>query len=160
MDKFLLFSEEKNVVTPDEIGTRLDDYEILQQLGKGGYGFVAKVNDSSIIIPLKHEDSLALYVIPETIGQYTGLNDIYGKEVYEGDIVIMDDEPNNRRIVVFYEEAFNIATAEEYDSLQKGAHPYLNDYAHMTCLNEWSNTGLIRVIGNIHDEPELLDNNQ
>ena len=43
MDKFLLLSEEKKVVTPEEIGTRLDDYEILQQLGKGGYGFVAKV---------------------------------------------------------------------------------------------------------------------
>ena len=96
-------------------------------------------------------------MISETIGQYTGLNDIFEKEVYEGDIVIMDGKPNDRRVIVYYEEAFNIATVSEYETLQKGSHPYLNDYAHMTCLNEWSNTGLVRVIGNIHDEPELLE---
>lgn len=138
-----------------EIKFRAQDYSCKWQ-----YGFVAKVNESSIIIPLKQEDSVALYVISETIGQYTGLNDINGKEVYEDDIVIIDGEPNNRRVVVYYEEAFNIATIEEYDYLQKGEHPYLNDYAHMTCLNEWSNTGLVRVLGNVHDDPELLDNNK
>lgn len=138
-----------------EIKFRAQDYSCKWQ-----YGFVAKVNESSIIIPLKQEDSVALYVISETIGQYTGLNDINGKEVYEDDIVIIDGEPNNRRVVVYYEEAFNIATIEEYDYLQKGEHPYLNDYAHMTCLNEWSNTGLVRVLGNVHDDPELLNNNK
>lgn len=138
-----------------EIKFRAQDYSCKWQ-----YGFVAKVNESSIIIPLKQEDSVSLYVISETIGQYTGLNDINGKEVYEDDIVIIDGEPNNRRVVVYYEEAFNIATIEEYDYLQKGEHPYLNDYAHMTCLNEWSNTGLVRVLGNVHDDPELLDNNK
>lgn len=138
-----------------EIKFRAQDYSCKWQ-----YGFVAKVNESSVIIPLKQEDSVAQYVISETIGQYTGLNDINGKEVYEGDIVIIDGEPNNRRVVVYYEEAFNIATIEEYDYLQKGEHPYLNDYAHMTCLNEWSNTGLVRVLGNVHDDPELLDNNK
>ena len=43
MDKFLILSEENNELNPQEIGTLLEDYEILQQLGKGGYGFVAKV---------------------------------------------------------------------------------------------------------------------
>lgn len=135
-----------------EIKFRAQDYSCKWQ-----YGFVAKVSKIPVIIPFKQEESVALYVISETIGQYTGLNDINGKEVYEGDIVVMDGEPNNQRVVVYYEEAFNIATAEEYNYLQKGEHPYLNDYAHMTCLNEWSNTGLVRVIGNIYDDPELLD---
>lgn len=135
-----------------KIKFRAQDYS-----GKWQYGFIAKVNESPIIIPIEQEDSVAVYVISETIGQYTGLNDIFEKEVYEGDIVIMDGKPNDRRVIVYYEEAFNIATVSEYETLQKGSHPYLNDYAHMTCLNEWSNTGLVRVIGNIHDEPELLE---
>lgn len=92
----------------------------------------------------------------ETVCQFTGLIDMYGEEVNEGDIVIMEGEPENKRIVVYYEEAFNIATEAEYESLQRGAHPYFNDYAHMDCLNTWSNTGLVRVIGNIHDNPELM----
>lgn len=93
----------------------------------------------------------------ETVGQFTGLTDEFGHEVYEGDIVALDGSPGlGLRVVVFYEESFNIATRAEYDSLQQGAHPYLNDYAHMECLNSWSNTGLVRVVGNIHDNPEIL----
>ena len=43
MDKFLILSEENTMINAQDIGTRFEDYEILQQLGKGGYGFVAKV---------------------------------------------------------------------------------------------------------------------
>jgi len=92
----------------------------------------------------------------ETVCQFTGLIDEYGTEVYEGDIVIMEGEPENKRIVAYYEEAFNIATVPEYECLQRDAHPYLNDYAHMNCLNTWSNTGLVRVIGNIYDDPDIF----
>ena len=97
-------------------------------------------------------------ILPETLGQFTGLRDEFEKEVFDGDIIILDGAPEfGKRVIVYYEEAFNIATRKEYDSLMAGAHPYLNDYAHMTCLNEWSNSGLVRVIGNIHDNPELLE---
>ena len=93
-----------------------------------------------------------------SFGQFTGLRDEYGHEVYEGDIIKFDGAPElGCRVVVFYEEAFCIATRKEYDLLCKGEHPYLSDYAHMTCLNEWSNTGLVRVVGNIYDNPELLE---
>lgn len=94
----------------------------------------------------------------ETIGQFTGLTDEFDREVYEGDIIMLDGSPEmGARVVVFYEESFNIATRKEYDYLQQGAHPYLNDYAHMDCLNTWSNSGLVRVVGNIYDNPELLE---
>ena len=94
----------------------------------------------------------------DTIGQFTGLTDEFDREVYEGDIIMLDGSPEmSARVVVFYEESFNIATRKEYDYLLQGAHPYLNDYAHMDCLNTWSNSGLVRVVGNIYDNPELLE---
>ena len=95
-------------------------------------------------------------VDPESICQYTGLKDEIGRDVYEGDIIKIDGSDELPRVVIFYEHAFVIATAEEFGYLEHGEHPYLNDYAHMMCLNEWSNTGLVRVIGNIIDTPELL----
>lgn len=94
----------------------------------------------------------------DTVGQFTGLTDEFDREVYEGDIIMLDGSPEmGVRVVVFYEESFNIATRKEYDCLLQGAHPYLNDYAHMDCLNTWSNSGLVRVVGNIYDNPELLE---
>ena len=126
------------------------------------YGFVAVGNESAVLFPKMKDGAvqigIQIYVLPETICQFTGLSDELDHEVYEGDIVMLDGSPElGRRVVVYYEEAFNIATRQEYEYLQKGEHPYMNDYAHRTCLNEWSNTGLVRVVGNIYDDPKLLE---
>ena len=129
--------------------------------GTWQYGFIAKGNVQAVIIPV-HKDctvdmGIYIYVKLETVGQFTGLTDEFDREVYEGDIIMLDGSPEiGARVVVFYEESFNIATRKEYDYLQQGSHPYLNDYAHMDCLNTWSNSGLVRIVGNIYDNPELL----
>lgn len=92
-------------------------------------------------------------VYPESVCEFTGCVDVLDKEVYEGDVVTLDGCPEHGgRIVVFYEESFCLATDEEYDYLTKGEHPYMNDYAHMDCLHEWSCTGSVRVISNIFEE--------
>ena len=124
------------------------------------YGDLFRTTDKGDMAIQWWEDGLykRVEVWNETIGQYTGLTDEFDHEVYDGDIIKLDGSPEmGVRVVVFYEESFNIATRKEYDYLQQGSHPYFNDYAHMDCLNTWSNSGLVRVVGNIYDNPELLE---
>ena len=73
------------------------------------------------------------HVIPETVGQWTGLVDKNGKKIFEGDIV-----------------------------RTRGKDIYLvewnNDYGGFECFNYETGIDLnsAEVIGNIHDNPELL----
>lgn len=125
--------------------------------GEWVYGFYSQ---GSFIDPINGEERVshlikgdALYdVDPETVGQFTGLLDLNGEEVYEGDIVMHDGNHElGMRIVVLYDQAFGIFTKGEYDDIRKGQNPWLNDYALPTCMNEWSVDGLLKVVGNIYD---------
>lgn len=77
-------------------------------------------------------------VNPETVGQYTGLNDKNGKEIYEGDIITH----GSKRIL--YTVVWNDTglTAK-----QNGSSSYAG-------LTYWQPN--IEVLGNIHDNPELI----
>lgn len=75
-------------------------------------------------------------VIPETVGQYTGLTDKDGTEIFEGDIVLH----KNQKDFIFYDE--ELAAFVCKDSFQKGA--------------SWLYTHEFELIGNIFENPELL----
>lgn len=90
------------------------------------------------------EDFGCVPVVPETVGQFTGLTDKNGKEIYEGDII---EDRNGIGVIMWFQTAWGVASyAYGYDGL-KSYTAVDSFYSRET--QEWA------VIGNIHDNPEL-----
>lgn len=84
-------------------------------------------------------------VIPETVGQYTGLKDKNGTKIFEGDVVSghLDDlfpEDETRYKVIWDDYGWHIRNSTGTDTFEQG----------------WARQ-YFEVIGNIHDNPELID---
>lgn len=101
-------------------------------------------------------------VIPETVGQYTGLTDKNGKKIFEGDIVRYGKgiyEWNKKDwefevgIIEFKDGAFIINDIYSND----GYNELSCLYHEINCSGKYDSGTLLEVIGNIHDNPELLE---
>lgn len=99
-------------------------------------------------------------VNPETVGQFTGLTDKNGKEIYEGSIIRFGegDEWVGWGVVNYYPEkgAFQ-HTFQEYfwNDEQEVWEPDTDNWRPSKVF--WQNPKMwIEVIGNIHDNPELI----
>ena len=99
-------------------------------------------------------------VDPDTVGEYAGLNDKTNNPIFEGDII---KRANELRPIIFDREvsAFGYRYGEDYDfcylgdiagSLQPGEY-YKSEENRIICPN-------LEIVGNIHDNPELLEHNE
>lgn len=91
-------------------------------------------------------------VDPETVGQFTGLLDKDGKEIYEGDLVSFSGSKDIPPLkVVFRNGAFGLYHSTDFlkDIYGNGAF-----WGYLYRLEEIKFT--VEVIGNIHDNPDLF----
>ncbi len=88
--------------------------------------------------------------VDDVLMQYTGINDIAGKEIYEGDIV--EPQYGGRYIVKFGE----FDNHQEWEDNVSGNGWYLDDLKWNGLSHLYSDKEL-KVIGNIYENPELLE---
>lgn len=130
-------------------GKRLDN-------GEWVYGYYAAVAGTHKIVSYKLDSpSGATYyeVAPETVGQFTGLLDRNGKEVYEGDVVfwIATDTRGRGRGeqgAIFWDK-HTMSWAIERDKPCVDGRPCI--------ISRPFDKKHLEVVGNIHDNPELME---
>ena len=133
-------------------GKRVDNgewvYGSLIQCDITGKRYILPIgSDANESDKVGHEGCLMLFtfeVIPETVGQYTGLKDKSGKDIYYGDIVEIEYysyiQPECSAIFEVKFEGLGFMLSFVKGKIYKS--PY---------------TEMIEIIGNIYDNPELLE---
>jgi len=118
-------------------GKRIDNGELVE-----GYVWISITGScSSCYITITNGDMYK--VDPETVGQYTGCDDKDGTKIFEGDILA---EESYWKIRVEYYKGMKVL---DLDSVRYN-NKILNSHIEYFNLSDW------KIIGNVHDNPELL----
>ena len=110
-------------------------------------------------------------VIPDTVGQFTGLHDKNGKEIYEGDVLFVREWENLAMRVFDHEEREQFSLEECKGSILHESQRVVyfeegsmcaGDYYMCTLWDERDQRHQypifeVELLGNIHDNPELLN---
>ena len=126
--------------------------------GEWVYGFLCCANIIDEWTPHKWEDeegntgeyctTESYKVIPETVGQYTGLTDKNGKKIFEGDIVKTTSVIGKNIYEVCFSEA------------RRGWFPFACGDGCGCCEDEVECPEYVEIIGNIYDNKEILEDKE
>lgn len=103
------------------------------------YGSLLCFGANEYAIHLRNAEG-SLIIDPETVGQFTGLKDKNGVDIYEGDVI----KNENEIIIVLWNEKY------------AGFTLHCDNWACLAFFYEYLDVEKVEVIGNIHDNPELL----
>lgn len=119
-------------------------------------GFYVCIPDTHYIMTGKFDsltngiiNSEAYKVDPSTIGQFTGLTDKNGVKIFEGDIIEFDHPYNGKSIHAVVQDGCGWNLSNFYASC----------FDYPGCAFS-EGTKYMTVIGNVHDNPELLEVNE
>jgi uncharacterized phage protein (TIGR01671 family) len=94
---------------------------------------------------LRQDSDRPTWVIPKTVGQYTGYTDKNGSEIYAGDIVV-DENRQTAYVAWLPQECGFVLVYEKYDSR----------LGHRNRGSGYSFDENLEIISNIHDNPDLV----
>lgn len=117
--------------------------------GNWVYGYYvgpAGLDNSHEICDINNLCGIRVDVDPASVGQYTGLTDQNGKKIYEGDII----SPNGYS----WMKSKRYIVSMETD--RAGWFPFARGDGCGCCEDETFSQGCCVVIGNVHDNPELM----
>ena len=120
------------------------------------YGLVNKSNQ-----PAEYDDIISNYriasngenrfVIPETIGQFIGLHDKNGKEIYEGDM--LRDDYTDEDILI---EDYSVVVWDEKFCQWAIDNSFAKDGSSFTNLVEYFGRETFEIVGNIFENADLV----
>ena len=158
-------------------------YGNLYQGTKEGEQYSIILNDAGYHVAPQDDRNFAIaffenevnVVFPNTVGQYTGLKDKNGKEVYEGDILRIEEFKNESGPIEISEEFLRVFDLEDLKGEKQREYTTpvsWEDGAFVISVNRKGDTDLsalfgdmrlsfpifvFEVIGNIYDNPELVE---
>jgi len=99
-------------------------------------------------------------VLPETVGQFTGLKDKNDNEIYEGDIIHVKGNTFDKDFgVVTYHKNGYFYIDDSFGEFPRGCVKPIGDFFNSISRNDFFQGMEFYVIGNVHDNKDLVKGN-
>lgn len=115
------------------------------------------IEDMTIgVFPNEFQSGLSETIDPKTVGQYTGLTDKNGKKIFEGDILKIAQKTDSLGTYYSPPLTYPLNVFVKWDMCSWMWETICEDKYYISFPDAWCHFEC-EVIGNIHDNPELLE---